>query len=229
MELITSLFSGPVLPATCLLLLMMVWSGLAVLGTVDLDLPSGDIDLDVDLDVETDLGVGGAAADSLGVLAMRWLNIQQVPLVIWVGVFSVLWWLFSALLWTWVDRLFFEEGASILWSSILAVRNIALALPATKLATNPMRAWFADEQLNAQTLIGAECEISSLQASPDFGQVKFKTEGAPLLLNVRTDGPHLARGARVWITHYDSKNHVYVVSPTGSVSNSESSENREEE
>lgn len=77
-----------------------------------------------------------------------------------------------------------------------------------------MKGWFVVERLDSQSLIGKECQISSSVASIDFGQVKFKTEGSPLLLNVRTDGPSLAQGTHVWITHYDPKRRVYIVSPT---------------
>jgi hypothetical protein len=91
-----------------------------------------------------------------------------------------------------------------------------------------MRGWFTSEKLTSKSLIGQECEISSHEASPEFGQVKFKTDGSPLLLNVRTDGPHLAKGERVWITHYDPARRVYIVSPTtshgASVSHSSSTE-----
>jgi len=77
-----------------------------------------------------------------------------------------------------------------------------------------MRGWFLANSFESKSLIGQEAEISSYDASPENGQVKFKTNGAPLLLNVRTDGPHLAKGTRVWITHYDSTKRLYIVSPT---------------
>jgi hypothetical protein len=87
-----------------------------------------------------------------------------------------------------------------------------------------MRGWFQSTTFESKSIIGKEAEISSYDASPDNGQVKFKTDGAPLLLNVRTDGPHLAKGTRVWITHYDSVKRLYIVSPTTSASSFSSPE-----
>ncbi|MCC6508489.1 MAG: hypothetical protein IT423_05240, partial [Pirellulaceae bacterium] len=84
----------------------------------------------------------------------------------------------------------------------------------TKLVTRPFRGWYVTEDLSTQSLIGQECEICSSEATPEYGQVRFKTDGAPLLLNVRTDGSYLAKGARVWITHYDATRRAYIVSPT---------------
>lgn len=210
MELINNLFVGPVLPATCLLGLMVAWSLLAILGTVDFDMPGGDVDLDLDVDIDSPSGL---AADGLSVLVLRWLNLKDIPLVLWVGVLAITWWLFSACLWTLVDSRFFDPPGWG-WSSLLVIKNLAISIPVTRLLTMPMKKWFVTERLSASSLVGKECEIASLEASPEFGQVKFKTEGAPLLLNVRTDGPHLARGEQVWITHYDAKRRLYIVSPT---------------
>lgn len=207
---VTDVLSGPVLPATLLLGCMICWSVLAMLGAADLDMPGADIDLDADLDV--DVGVGGAT-DGLSALCLRWANLKEVPIIIWLGTFSVIWWFISASLWSLMDSLWFDPPGW-LWASLLVVKNIAISVPITKLATSPMKRWFASEKLAANSLIGKECQISSLQATPEFGQVKYKTEGAPLLLSVRTDGSHLAKGTTVWITHYDEKSRTYIVSAT---------------
>lgn len=209
MDFVTTLFTGPILPASLLLGLMLCWSLLAMLGALDIDLPGTDFDPDVDVDMDS-----GGASDTLGFLALRWLNISEVPLVLWLGVFSVIWWFFAASLWSMVDSRFLAESPGWIWSTVLTVRNLLIAVLLTKWATQPMKAWFIHERHSSQSLIGKECYISSSEATPEFGQVKFQTDGAPLLLNVRTDGVHLAQGAHVWITHYDAKRRVYIVSPT---------------
>ena len=162
------------------------------------------------------------ATDGMLLVAMRWLNLRTVPLVIWMGVLAVAWWFVSASLWSLIDTRFFDTSPGWIFSTLLAARNLAVAIPLTGVMTRPMTAWFATEQIDSRSLIGRECTISSSQATPEFGQVKFKTDGSPLLLNVRTDGPHLAQGTRVWITHYDAKRRVYIVSPTTTVGEIES-------
>lgn len=220
MEFLTTIFSGPILPASLFLGFLLIWSLLAVAGTVDFDMPGGDVDVDFDLDTD---GIGHGAGDGLAVLALKWLNIKDVPLVLWMGSLAVIWWFLSAALWSLVDSRFLETSPGWLWSSLLVGRNLLISIPLTKLITQPMKGWFVTERLDAQSLIGQECQISSTEATTDFGQVKFKTEGSPLLLNVRTDGPNLAQGARVWITHYDSKRRVYIVSPTTAIGESSAS------
>ena len=65
---------------------------------------------------------------------------------------------------------------------------------------------------DTRTLIGATCEISTTEATPDFGQAKFRTNASPLLLNVRTDGPHFAKGDEVRIIGFvDREKRIYKV------------------
>lgn len=208
MEILTTVFSGPILPASLLLSVMLMWSFIALLGSVDLDMGAGDLDLDVDLNVG-----GNPIATGMSAFALRWMNLRNVPLIIWLGIYSVLWWFVSASLWSLVDSHFFSPPGW-LWSTLLALKNAIIAVLLTKLATTPMKKWFITERLAAGSIVGQECEISSLTATPEFGQVKFKTEGAPLLLNVRTDGPTLSKGTAVWLTHYDENSRTYIVSPT---------------
>ncbi len=209
MEIVATLFSGPLLPATLLLVAMLFWSFLGMLGSIDLDMPGAELDLDVDLDATG----GNPIGDGMSTLAIKWVNLKSVPLIVWLGVFSVIWWFISACLWTIMDQHFFSPPGWI-WSALLAVKNAAIGVLLTKFATAPMARWFVTEKLSANSIVGQECEISSLTANEEFGQVKYKTEGSPLLLNVRTDGSELVRGTRVWITHYDAKNRLYIVSPT---------------
>jgi hypothetical protein len=210
MDLFASLIAGPVLPATLLLAGLALWSLLALAGAADLNFTPGGGDLDMGSSLDAPNPVD--AASSLGLATLRWLNLRGVPVIVWSGVFVILFWLISINFWILVDSRFFA-APGVIWSSLLAVRSGLIAVLLTRYLTRPMRGWFRAERLTSTSLIGQECEISSLEASPEFGQVKYKTDGSPLLLNVRTDGPHLARGARVWITHYDAQRRVYIVSP----------------
>jgi Protein of unknown function (DUF1449) len=223
MELWNIAISAPVLPATLLMCLMLGWAVLILMGSVDLHhsihLPDADVDLPVDGAIPHS---GNGASEVLtsgktgfSILALRWLNLSGVPIIVWACVFTIIWWTFSALAWVTVDSKLFEDPGNF-WSTVLVIRNLIVALFLTKVVTNPLkRAFNFEASVNApQSLIGKECEISSSEATPDFGLVKFPTGGAPLLLNVRTDGVHLPKGTPVWITHYDEKRRVYIVSPT---------------
>lgn len=206
MEAITTLFSGPLfLPSICLLVALAL-SVVAVIGSFDFG--DGDVDLDIDAS-------GGGNLEWLAV-GTRWLNISQIPASIWFCIFAFVWWSVSLAAWLAIDRLYTSSPA--LWlSALLTVRNLIVALPLTKFCTNPLRGLVTRNEHSSDTLIGKECVISSGQAGPEFGQAKLHTDAAPLLLNVRTDGSYLAKGARVWITHYDERRRTYLVSPVDPV------------
>ncbi len=219
MDFLATLFAGPVLPATVLLGLLVGWSLLALLGAADFNVASPNAELEMGSNIEVPSAT--ETVSGLGMATVRWLNLREIPLMVWLGVFTVVFWLVSVNLWIFVDTFFFASPTWI-WSGLLVLRSAAISVPITKLLTQPLRGWFVSEKLTSNSLIGQECEISSLEASPEFGQVKYKTDGSPLLLNVRTDGPHLAKGERVWITHYDQVRRVYIVSPTTTHGSSDS-------
>lgn len=179
---------------------------------------------------DPNVGIGHSVSHFLGetlgsfVLApTKWLNLRSVPFLVWIGVFTLTWWAVSVVCWMALDDwLIVNPGRTM--TALLIIRNLAFTLPITKAITQPMIGWFTDTgTLDSKSLVGAEAEISSYDATPESGQAKFKTGAAPLLLNVRTDGPHLIKGTRVWITHYDPVKRVYMVSPTTTDSKSSSS------
>lgn len=224
MELFDIALAAPVFPATLLLCTMLGWAAMVLLGTVDfnhvLHLPHSEIDLpDGGTGHLDDGGLGHEIAESskvgLSVLGLRWLNLGGVPIIVWACTFSLIWWTISAVSWSAIDRGIWPEPGPLV-IGLLAARNLVLGLLVTKLVTQPMKTAFKYGKSSTipEQLIGRECVISSSEATPDFGLVKFPTGGAPLLLNVRTDGQHLPKGTPVWITHYDATRRVYIVSPT---------------
>ena len=207
MSLWETLLAWPVLPATVLLAMLMAWSLLAVMGGVVFH----GTHLHFDADADGDLG---DAFSSVGSFTLRWLNLSEMPFMIWLGAFALIWWSLSLLFWNLIDTRLFGSPGSIL-SLVLIIRNIVGAALLTKLVTRPFCGWYVSEDdLTSRSLIGQECEICSSEATTEYGQVRYKTDGSPLLLNVRTDGPELPKGTRVWITHYDAVRRAYIVSPT---------------
>lgn len=209
-QLLDTFIAGPVFPSTVLLALMVMWSLLTICIGFGMDV---DFDSHVDGFFSMFSHTSFEAIGSVAMLPMRWLNMRNLPIMIWLGIFSFLWSFVSIVFWLGMDRVLFPQWGAFV-DGMLVVRNLAVALPLTKLVTQPMTGWFASTKLESRTLIGEEAVISSYDATPEHGQVKFKTDGAPLLLNVRTDGPHLDKGTRVWITHFDPVKRVYTVSAT---------------
>lgn len=200
-------FTGPVWPASVAIIMLLVYSVLVFLGLVDaaIDPP--------------DFGAGEPSVDvsdsltSVGAMSFRWLNLDSVPIFIWFGVFGLCWWIISLGMWEWFDSARYEP--TLLPSVLLALRNVVIAVGFTKFLTMPMRRLFErGRAYTAEVLIGEVCEIQTGEANANFGRAKYKTDGAPLLLNVRTRGELLGRGQRAEIVDFDPEKRIYIVQST---------------
>lgn len=226
-QLAQQMFVGPMWPASILVCLLIVYTLFAMIGIIDfgLDVPEVDIDPGLDLDVSIDASVDVPDVDvpdvdavpadwdfwqGIGAASVRWTNFGRVPIIIWAAVFAIAYWTVSYLLWHGFDS--DRHAPTLLPSLLLAIRNVVIATAVTKACTQPLIGYFvAGPSYDEANLIGATCEVSTSEATPDFGQAKFRTNAAPLLLNVRTDGPHIAKGTEVRIVGFDKDQRIYKV------------------
>jgi len=210
--LIEQMFVGPLWPASVLVCLLVIYALVALLGLVHLDFGlHGDANLDpnqvmpsAETSVESDW-FGGAGAATL-----RWLNLERLPLVLWLSVFTIAFWTISYLLWYGFDQ--YRYLPTWLPSLLLVLRNGVIAILATKVLTGPLNhAFQAAPSYGPSKLIGETCVVSSGEVTGTFGQAKYKTDAAPLLLNICTDGETLLKGAEVRILAFDQERRIYKV------------------
>lgn len=204
---------GPVLPATILVGLLVLYTLIAMLGLVDFDMGMPDLDVDIDVpDLDVDVhhvdidllqGIGGSA--------LRWINLGRVPMIIWGGFFTVAFWSISYTLWHHFDVKHYEPD--FLTSTVLFTRNAILSVLVAKVCTGPLVKHFAPlPQYDTKRIVGSTCEVVSLEATPQYGQAKFRTHAAPLLLNVRTiNNQTFAKGDEVRIVSCDESKRIYQV------------------
>ena len=225
-ELSERMFVGPVWPASILVCLLVVYTLLALIGLIDFgfDVPDVDLDPGIDLDVP-DLDVpnldvpvdmpDGMHVDvdflqGLGATSVRLTNFSRIPVVLWGGIFAVAFWSLSYGLWHNYDAERYDP--TWLASILLSIRNFVIATAITKGVTQPMLGWFVDPpSYDHRRLLGATCEICTTEATPKFGQAKFRTNASPLVLNVRADGAHIAKGTEVRIIGFDKEKRIYTV------------------
>lgn len=207
-QLLERMFVGPMWPASVLVCLLIVYAVVALLGLVDLDMGiDADLDADVgspDMDIDSDL-FGGAGAATL-----RWLNMERLPLILWMSIFTVVFWGISYLLWYRFDQ--FRYAPTIVPSVLLVMRNGVISILVTKLLTGPLnRAFQPAPSYDPSNLIGKTCAVSTGEATDSFGQAKFTTDAAPLLLNIRTNGETIRKGSLVRIIAFDNERRIYKV------------------
>jgi hypothetical protein len=203
-EFIEHCFTAPILPASVLIVLIIVYGVMVILGAVDIEL--FDLDFDADVDIE-----GGIT--SIGFVTLKFLNIGNVPVMIWVTIFGFFWWTASLLIWQFHDYANQVEG---IWSiAPIVLRNMVIAVVGTKFATEPMRKFFDHtDNYKPADLVGRACHITTYEATTESGQAKLKTDAAPLLIDVRTDGEVLSKGESATIVDVDLDANIYFITKT---------------
>ena len=193
-EFIDACFAGSHLPATVLLIVLTLYWLMVIIGMLDIDL------FDFELDTDT-----GSVAD-LGFIPLRFLNLGDVPLMLWLSIFGFGFWMLSMV----IDRSVANE--TTLMAAQAIARNVGISVLLTKVITNPLRGRFVHVEPNrVEDLIGNTCVITTTEATTEFGQAEYKTEGAPLLLNIRVTEGILAKGDLAEIVDYDSNKHIYYI------------------
>ncbi len=186
----------PVVPATVLLLLVVAYWSLVILGAFDID--GFDFDIDADGGFEGLLGVGMAV--------FRFLNLGEIPLMLWVSVYALSYWMTSVL---WFDENSVLTGAMI---AQMIFRNLAVALVATKLITQPMLRFVDKTKVTRHyEMVGQIAQVTTNEVSEHHGQARVATDSSPMLINVRTRDGILHKGDDVQIIDYDEDQHIFYV------------------
>lgn len=187
---------------------------------VDLDLevdPSidmdADADIEVDADADADIGAGGGGG-SVGVLGstLIFVNAHYVPLSIVLSIFILCLWSL-----TMMTTLHLNPEFSGLRAIILFVINWIISILVTKVVTTPLAKLLAKtrkEEREQMRVIGKSCTLLTPATWSRHGQAEIITNGAPLLLTVRTrEGVEIPKGSEAAIIRYDEDKGFYLVEP----------------
>lgn len=199
MDILQQWFSWPTLPFSVLLTAVVGYWLMVIVGAFDLDF------LDFDLDVEPGLD-GHESVFDWGLVGLRWFNLGDVPVMVWMSAFALPAWLAS----TAFDKRLADPTTQEIVVAVL--RDIGIGLVAAKVITTPLKGKLKLVEPNlVEDMIGRSCVITSLQATPDFGQAQCQAEGAPLMLNVRAVEGAIPKGERAEIVDYSAEQRVYFV------------------
>ena len=192
-------FAEPALqPAGLVIAILAVYWSLVMFGAVDLEFLDWNFEISLD---------GDSGALDFGLVPLRYLNLATLPVMLWRSVFGFSAWRLSLLIhYVWAPEQ--PDG-------VVIAEACGLATLATKLATNPFRSVFEIvEPHRPETLIGQTCTISTLTATDVSGEAHFSSEGAPLILSVRTSDGDLTKGQTAKIIEYNRSDNTYIVSGT---------------
>lgn len=208
------------LPYTVLLALVVLYWLLYIVGAVSedaLDFMGLDFDADVDVDVDADVDVDvdadidadiGGGAHPLAAF-LHFFHVGDVPVILIFSVLVVFMWTASMLTTHFL-------GIQLFWVAVMLFPAVLIVgLIATKALIMPFAPYL--KTLLKQTgdsveVIGKTVTIVSLEATHEFGQAELITDGAPLLLNVKTlEGVTLRKGDEAVAFDHDKDNNTYLI------------------
>ena len=197
-ELLHAALNWPTLPATVLVAICVLYWMCVIIGVLDFDL------LDFDLDFE--VGGNGPSILDFGFIGLKFLNLGEVPVMVWMSIFSLSMWMLS---------INFDAGVEIQSAMDylpLFLRNLGISLVVTKLITQPFKGYFQFTPPNQiETLLGKSCRVTSSSVTEKFGQAELETEGAPLKLHIRAEDETIQKGDLVRLTDYNQETQAFYV------------------
>lgn len=192
-EFLQACFDWPTLPATILVVICLLYWLSVILGVMDLDL---------DFEVPTE----GSSFLDFGFIGLKYLNLGDVPVMLWMSVFSLSMWMLS------INFDYKIEIHSFIDYLPLAARNVGISLVVTKLLTQPFKGLFKFTPPNqVEALLGKTCRVTSTSVNHRFGQAEMEAEAAPLKLHIRSEDETIQKGDLVRLTDFHSEQQVFYV------------------
>lgn len=199
--------SPGVLPATLLLIPILLYWIIGALGVFNLDLDGVDPSaLDTNGDGATDHH-DGVFANVMGGMT-RLVNAQDIPLMVILTLITIFLW--STLM---VAHFLF---AAIAPSWLLAIAALVGAIALTRLATIPLRPFFLALKKDSEShvpVVGRTGVVRTHELTDSHGQIEVPDPIGPMLLNARVKPgvEPLKKGAEVIVFEYDSARSLYYV------------------
>jgi hypothetical protein len=199
-ELFEASFNVVNLPATLLLIVVLLHWLIVMVGAMDMI--SLESELDFDLETETD------GAD-IGDWLLDYFNARYVPLSILLSIFSLSFWVISM-----YANWYIHQNQSGLLGLAIFAGNLVISSHIAKFTTAPLLPIFKSmkEQMSSKlNLVGKQAVVTSSKADAKFGQAQVRLDGPEITLNVRTEGEELLRGTEVVILQHEQATDIYII------------------
>ena len=194
----------PTVVFSTLLGVVLVYWILALIGVVDFDNASIDIDTDVQAD---------AGAESIGELAafLVAFGLNGVPFSVVVTLMTLIAWTFSCLAGMWLLPLVPTSILQVVAGTGVLLVSLVVSVPITARAIRPMRGLFVMHRaVSNNDLVGQSCIVLTTSVDEDFGRAEVSTRGVGLNIRVWSVSPNqLSKGDRALIIDYDSSGERY--------------------
>ncbi|MEM7036806.1 MAG: hypothetical protein AAF570_07500, partial [Bacteroidota bacterium] len=160
--------------------------------------------------VDMDKSISGGKGPGVGMRLLNFLNLGDVPFMVFFSFFSLFFWAFSIL-----GNYYMHDGhlAPILG---LLVGGMVLAALVTKVLTQPFKRFFRDMGKGDQSIDfrGKQCTIELSPEGNRIGQANVEIGDKTYALNVKSEsGERIPRGQNCLIVGFNRQNDLYIVQP----------------
>ena len=227
-DLFQELFNDVNLPATVLMIGVLLYWLMVIVGVFGLDSLDFDFDTDIDADlgVDVDTGVDGTGATTFGggssatgndgflKAVFDFFYLGDIPIVI-VGTFLALFfWIM-----TYLTNHHWNENSSLWVAAAWFIPNVIVSLILTRYSMIPFAIMFKKpppENKTREEMYGLIGIVMTSEVTDKFGQMELKLDDEPeLILSVRTKpGVKLGKGDAAKIISYDYDNGTFLVELT---------------
>ena len=219
-ELIQTAFSPVNAVATVMLILNVVYWITVILGVLDvdfLDIELPDSGLEIDSDIEVDVDAAGEIDMNLGegsILrsVLHFFYIGEVPVMLLLSILILSEWTLCML----GNHYFNPKGSFLLAMPVYGV-SLVTSLLICRIFAMPLKKVYEmfNKDYNApKKVIGRICIVATTSVSDKMGQAEVKTKGAPIVLNVVSDGEHVFhKGDEAVIVGKDNEKGIYTIAP----------------
>jgi len=219
-ELIQTAFSPVNAVVTVLLILNVIYWITVILGLLDvdfLDIDLPDSGLEIDSDIEVDVDAAGEIDMELGegsILrsVLHFFYIGEVPIMLLSSILILSMWILCMF----GNHYFNPRGSFLLATPVYAV-SLVTSLLISRIFAMPLKKVYEmfNKDYNAlKKVIGRICIVTSTSVSDKMGQAEVKTKGAPIVLNVVSDGQHVFnKGDEAVVVAKDDEKGTYTIAP----------------
>lgn len=208
MELIQAAFLSVNLVFTLLLILMVLYWVTVILGVMDVELFNIDVPDSVDADVDG----GGLDVDGSGILRSisHFFYIGEIPIMLILSIAILCMWAMVVM-----GNHFFNPVNSMLAAVPVYAGSFIASLFVCKVTAMPIKKIYDmfNKDCNApRKVIGRLCTVITSTVSEKLGQVEVKTKGAPIILNVVSEGGHIFhKGDEALVVSQDKERGIYKI------------------
>jgi hypothetical protein len=221
-ELIQTAFSPVNAVVTVLLILNVIYWITVILGALDVDFldvelfdsgleAGGDVDVDMDVDAEGDLDLDMSQHGVLRSI-MHFFYIGEVPIMLLSSVLILSMWTLCMF-----GNHYFNPMSSFLVAVPVYAISFVASLGICRIFAMPLKRVYEmfNKDYNApRKVIGRICIVTTTSVSDKMGQAEVKTKGAPIVLNVISDGEHVFhKGDEAVIVGKDNEKGIYTIAP----------------